>query len=60
MSYKDELKKQIEQLENKIISDNHKIVEDEAELSKLYRQLADIQLKERIGEQPVSVQLLQG
>ena len=53
MSYKDELKKQIEQIETS--RDVDKI-----RLQQLYRELADVQLKERIGEQPVNVQLLQG
>ena len=53
MSYKDELKKQIEQLESSVNIDKMR-------LQQLYRELADVQLKERIGEQPVSVQLLQG
>ena len=53
MSYKDELRKQIEQLESSLDI-------DKTRLQQLYRELADIQLKERIGEQPVSVQLLQG
>ncbi len=53
MSYKDELKKQIEQLETSLDV-------DKIRLQQLYRELADAQLKERIGEQPVNVQLLQG
>jgi cell division protein FtsL len=53
MSYKDELKKQIEQLESKVDS-------DKSRLQQLYRELAEVSLKERIGEQPVNVQLLQG
>lgn len=53
MSYKDELKKQIEQIETSLDV-------DKIRLQQLYRELADVQLKERIGEQPVSVQLLQG
>ena len=52
MSYKDELKKQIEELEQQ--TDSNK-----ARLQQLYRELAEVSLKERIGEQPVSVQLLQ-
>jgi hypothetical protein len=52
MSYKDELKKQIEQLETSVDVDKMR-------LQQLYRKLADEQLKERIGEQPVNVQLLQ-
>jgi hypothetical protein len=53
MSYKDELKKQIEQLETSVDVDKMR-------LQQLYRELADAQLKERIGEQPINVQLLQG
>jgi hypothetical protein len=53
MSYKDELKKQIEQLETSVDVDKMR-------LQQLYRELADAQLKERIGDQPVNVQLLQG
>ena len=53
MSYKDELKKQIEQIETSLDV-------DKIRLQQLYRELADVQLKERIGEHPVSVQLLQG
>ncbi len=53
MSYKDELKKQIEQLETSIDVDKMR-------LQQLYRELADAQLKERIGDQPINVQLLQG
>ncbi len=53
MSYKDELKKQIEQIETSLDV-------DKIRLQQLYRELADVQLKERIGEQPVSTQLLQG
>ena len=53
MSYKDELRKQIEELETSVI-------QDKVRLQQLYRELANAQLKERIGEQPVSTQLLQG
>jgi predicted metalloendopeptidase len=53
MSYKDELKKQIEQLEQQ--TDSNKL-----RLQQLYRELADVQLKERTGDQPVKVELLQG
>jgi len=53
MSYKDELKKQIEQIETSLDV-------DKIRLQQLYRELADVKLKERIGEQPVSTQLLQG
>jgi chaperonin cofactor prefoldin len=53
MSYKDELKKQIEALENQVDS-------DKTRLQQLYRELADISLKERFGESPTKVELLQG
>ena len=53
MSYKEELQKQIEQLESSVNIDKMR-------LQQLYRELAEVSLKERIGEQPVSVQLLQG
>ena len=53
MSYKDELKKQIEQLETSVDVDKMR-------LQQLYRELADLQLKERIGDQSVKVELLQG
>ena len=53
MSYKDELQKQIEQLESSVNIDKMR-------LQQLYRELAEVALKERIGEQPINVQLLQG
>ena len=53
MSYKDELRKQIEELETSVI-------QDKVRLQQLYRELANAQLKERLGEQPVNTQLLQG
>ena len=53
MSYKDELKKQSEQLEQQ--TDSNK-----ARLQQLYRELAEVSLKERIGDQPTKVELLQG
>ena len=53
MSYKDELKKQIEELEQQ--TDSNK-----ARLQQLYRELAEVSLKERIGEQPIKMELLKG
>jgi predicted nuclease with TOPRIM domain len=52
MSYKDELKKQIEQLENQVDSDKER-------LKRLYQELSSVNMRERteqLGEQ----QLLQG
>ena len=53
MSYKDELKKQIEQLEASVDV-------DKVRLQQLYRELADVQLKERFGDQSAKVELLKG
>ena len=53
MSYKEELQKQIEQLESSVNIDKMR-------LQQLYRELAEVALKEKIGEHPINVQLLQG
>ena len=53
MSYKDELKKQIEELENQVNT-------DQAKLSKLYRELSDINIKEMGEAASGQQQLLQG
>ena len=53
MSYKNELKKQIEQLEQQ--TDSNKV-----RLQQLYRELAEISLKEKIDDQPIKVELLKG
>ena len=53
MSYKDELQKQIEKLESSVHIDKMR-------LEQLYRELAEVSLKERIGEQPVKLELLKG
>ena len=53
MSYKDELNKQIEQLENQVDA-------DKARLTRLYQELSSINMKERIEAHDSPQQLLQG